>query len=68
MHEKYATLRNTKGFKKELERSNFPEIMEVTSPQNFKAFRPKGSCAIVNDSMTPGLKENLLIKKVKILP
>ena len=57
MHEKYASLRNIQGFKKELERPKVIKIMEVSStPQNSKAFWSKGTCALVGDSIS-GLKE-----------
>ena len=73
IHEKYASLRNTKGFEKELVKPKVTEILEVPSTlRNSKAFRPKGTCAIVGDSMILGLKENVLSKKcfskVKIFP
>ena len=64
MNEKYASLRNTKGFEKELVKPKVTEILAVPSTlQTFKAFRAKGTCAVVGDSMIPGLKEKLLSKK-----
>ena len=43
------------------------DITEVPStPQNFKALWPKGTSAIVGDSMVSDLKENLLSKNGSI--
>ena len=66
IYEKYASLRNSQGFEKELDRPKVSKIIEVPStPQNSESFWPKETCAIVGDSI-PGLKENLLSKNGSI--
>ena len=41
--------------------------MELPStPQNFKTFWPKGTCAVIGGSMMSGLKENFLSKNGSI--
>ena len=48
-------------FRKKLERPKVTKIIEVPStPQNSKRFWPKGTCAVVGDSMFSGLNENLI--------